>query len=228
LAESLSRLGQVIVFAPDRERSGSSHSLTLHRPLRVNKIKNDWYCVDGTPTDCISVAVNGILKRKPDLVASGINSGANLGDDIFYSGTVAAALEAAIMGIPAFAISVTERIQAKFDIAAEFAFKIAKKILEEGIPKNSLLNINVPNIEGAEIPPHEITTQGKRNYGDIIVEKTDPRGEKYYWIGGNENGFIDIPGTDCNVLMEKKISVTPLRCNYTDYELLEKVRHWQL
>ncbi|HCY19768.1 MAG TPA: 5'/3'-nucleotidase SurE, partial [Deltaproteobacteria bacterium] len=144
LARALKRVGDVFVVAPDRERSAASHSLTLHRPLRVEKIGINSYAVDGTPTDCINIAVNGILKKRPDLVVSGINKGGNLGDDVTYSGTVSAAMEGTLLGIPSFAISLVSRENFYFNIAAKFAARLARHILKKGLPKDTLLNVNVP------------------------------------------------------------------------------------
>lgn len=228
LARRLKQIGRIVIVAPDQERSAASHALTLHRPLRVKKISQDVYAVDGTPTDCINLGINEILKQKPDIIISGINHGANLGDDVHYSGTVSAALEGGIMGVPSIAISVVARERFRFETAAEFAVKIVKKILKDGLPHGIILNVNVPNIPTTSIKGYEITSQGKRNYGNIIVEKFDPRGRKYYWIGGDETGFEDIPNTDCNAVMENKISITPLRVNMTDKSSVSLLKKWKL
>ncbi len=228
LARRLKQIGRVVIVAPDQERSAASHALTLHRPLRVKKISQDVYAVDGTPTDCINLGINEILKQRPDIIISGINHGGNLGDDIHYSGTVSAALEGGIMGVPSIAISVVARERFRFEAAAEFAVKLVKKLLGDELPCGIILNVNVPNLPASQIKGYKITSQGKRNYGNIIVEKMDPRGKKYYWIGGDEAGFEDIPETDCNAVAEGKISITPLRVNMTDRPSLNSLKRWKL
>lgn len=228
LARRLKQVGRVVIVAPDQERSAASHAVTLHRPLRVKKISQDVYAVDGTPTDCINLGINEILRQRPDIIISGINHGPNLGDDVHYSGTVSAALEGGIMDVPSFAISLVARERFRFETAAEFAVKLVKKILCDGLPKGVILNVNVPNLPQSQIKGYEITEQGKRNYGNIIVEKIDPRGRKYYWIGGEEAGFDDIPNTDCTAVAEGKISITPLRVNMTDKASLNSLKKWKL
>lgn len=228
LAQKLGSLGKVITVAPDQERSAASHSLTLHRPLRVKKIANDAYAVDGTPTDCITLGVKEILPRTPDLIVSGINKGANLGDDVHYSGTVSAAVEGGIMGIPSIAISLMGRDHFDFSGAARFAVRLAKKVLKEGLPHGVILNVNVPDLSLEKIRGHQFTKQGKRNYGDIIAERIDPRGRKYYWIGGDQFAFENIPDSDCNAVLAHYISITPIKVNLTDHEFLDKLRKWKL
>ncbi len=228
LAQALRSIADVTVVAPARERSAASHSLTLHRPLRVIKISSQTYAIDGTPTDAVTLGIFEIMKHKPDLVISGINHGANLGDDVHYSGTVSAAFEGAIAGFPAIAISLMGRENLVFGPAARFAVRICKKVYKEGLPKGSVLNINVPNVLQNKIKGYEWTKIGKRKYGDIIVEKIDPRGRPYYWIGGDETGFVDIRGSDCNAVLSNKISITPLRVDMTDYAYLKKCESWKL
>ncbi len=229
LAHKLKRLAQVVVVAPDREKSAASHSLTLHRPLRIHKIKKNFYAVSGTPTDCITLGVYEILKKKPDLVVSGINRGGNLGDDVHYSGTVSAALEGAIIGIPSIAVSLVSREEGlRFGPATNFAVKLARKVLQTGLPRGVVLNVNVPDLPQHRIKGYLFCKLGKRNYGDIIVEKMDPRGKKYYWIGGDEAGYTNIEGSDCNAILEGKISITPLKVDVTDYPFLEDVRNWKI
>lgn len=228
LAKRLSQIGRVIVVAPSQERSATSHSLTLHRPLRIIKVSKDVYAVDGTPTDCVNLGVNEILPRVPDMIASGINRGGNLGDDVHYSGTVSAAVEGAIMGIPSIAFSTVARDNFKFRAAGNFAVRICKKVFRQGLPKGIVLNINVPNLPEKKIRGHVFTKQGKRDYGDIIEEKVDPRGRKYYWIGGDDVGFEDIPGSDCNAIHANRISITPIQVNLTDHALLARLQNWKL
>lgn len=228
LARKLKAAGRVVVVAPDQERSAVSHAVTLHRPLRIRKISKDIYSVDGTPTDCINLGVNEILGEIPDLIVSGINKGFNLGDDVHYSGTVSAAVEGRILGVPSIAVSVGRLVKVKYLPAAEFCLRLAKKVLKDGLPKDVILNVNVPNITVSEIDKYTFTKQGKRNYGDIIIEKNDPKGEKYYWFGGDEAGFESIKGSDCNVVAEGKISITPIRVNLTDTTALRYLKKWKV
>lgn len=218
-----------MVVAPDRERSATSHSLTVHRPLRVQQVGPGFYSVDGTPTDSVMVGVHKILKKRPDLLVSGINRGANLGEDVHYSGTVSAALEGAIMGIPAIAVSVVG-LEAPFifEPAARFALKLARRVLKEGLPPGVVLNVNVPNKPAKQIRGAEVTSLGKHNYGDLIVEKIDPRGRSYFWIGGDPRHFEDRPGSDCNAFLKNKISVTPIQVDLTDYRFHQRLKEWKL
>lgn len=228
LAKRLKRLGHVVIVAPDQERSATSHALTLHRPLRVKKIARDFYAVDGTPTDCINLGINEILKQTPDLIVSGINHGGNLGDDVYYSGTVSAALEGGLMGVPSIAISVVAKERCFFDPAAHFVVKLARQVLKKGLPGGIILNVNVPNLPATDIKGYKFTSLGKRNYDKIIVEKLDPRGRKYYWIGGEDAGFENVANTDCKVVAEAKISISPLKVNITDKVSLRRLKKWKL
>lgn len=227
LARSLSEIGEVLVVAPDRERSAASHAISLHRPLRIREVADNWWSVDGTPTDCIYVALHHLLKdRKPDVVVSGINYGANLADDVTYSGTVAAAMEGALLGYPAIAISLVSRDQFDFGPAAAFARSLAADVAERKLPRGVLLNVNVP---AKPTTGYRITRLGKRSYGSAVVEQTDPRGKKYYWIGGSETKHVDIPGSDCNAIFgEGLVSVTPLHLDLTEYKVLEEMRSWSI
>jgi 5'-nucleotidase len=228
LADALRELGTVYVVAPDREQSAASHALTLSHPLRIEKIGNRVYAVDGTPTDCVNLAVNGILrKKKIALVASGINKGANLGDDITYSGTVSAAMEGTILGIPSIAVSLASRNHFRFDAAAEFALRAARKVLRHGLPKDTLLNINFPDLPAEEVRGVRITRQGKRIYEDSIVEKRDPRGRKYYWIGGDSLRSEEMPGSDLEAVEQNRISVTPVHLDFTNYASMRVLRRWK-
>lgn len=228
MAKRLKQLGRVVVVAPDQERSAASHSLTLHRPLRVHRISQDVYAVDGTPTDCITLGVNEILERRPDLIVSGINRGGNLGDDVHYSGTVSAAVEGGIMGIPSIAISLMVKETPRFEGAAFYAVKIARGVLQNKMPPGVILNVNVPDLSASQIKGFQFTKQGKRDYGEIIAERIDPRGKKYYWIGGDQAGFEDIAGSDCNAILQGYISITPIRVNFTDHAYLEDLKKWTL
>lgn len=228
LAGALKDLGRVVVVAPDQERSAASHSITLHRPLRVKEVAKDTYAIDGTPTDCIMLGVHEILRCQPNLVVSGVNHGPNLGDDVHYSGTVSAAYEGGIMGIPSIAVSLVMDSGENLKVAADFAARLAGKVLAEGLSRGIILNVNVPDIPADEMRGYVFTKQGKRNYGDIIVENVDPRGKKYFWIGGDVCGFEDIENSDCNAIREKMISITPLRVDITDQPTLKRISEWKL
>jgi 5'-nucleotidase len=228
LADTVKAMGEVYVVAPDRERSAAAHSLTLHRPLRVEEVAPRVYAADGTPVDCVNLAVYGILKGHPDIVISGINNGPNLGEDLVYSGTVSAAFEATFLGIPAFAISVAAREAFRYRAAANFALKVAGHIMQHGLPQDTFLNINVPNLEEDKIRSYKITRQGKRVFEDAVVEKLDPRGKKYYWIGGGDQGFQEIEGTDFHAIANNSISITPLCVDLTNRAAVREVEGWRL
>jgi 5'-nucleotidase len=229
LAEALTLLGEVTVVAPDRERSAAGHSLTLHSPLRVFELRQGWYAVDGTPTDCVNMGIHSLLPFRPDLVVSGINHGGNMGDDITYSGTVAAAMEANLMGIPALAVSLaTFAPTSHFYDAAQATLPIIREFIRNPLPEDTFLNINVPDRPLAEICPPLITRQGKRSFVGKIVDKIDPRGRKYYWIGSEEPSFMDEDGTDFNAVGAGHVSVTPLHLDLTNYRALETLSRWNL
>lgn len=221
LEASLRNAGEIYTVAPDRPQSSMSHALTLHRPLRVQELAPARLAVDGTPVDCVKLALTGLLPVRPDLVISGINKGPNLGDDIIYSGTVSAAIEGALLGIPAIAVSLVTFKDFDFSAAAEFTATLVARIAERGIPPKTLLNVNVPPTPRSELKGWRATRMGKRHYSENIIERIDPRGGKYYWIGGDDLGFADEPGTDCKAVQEGFISVTPLQVDLTDYKLLQ-------
>lgn len=229
LAEVLGQLGDVAIVAPDRERSAVGHALTLHQPLRALNVGLNTFAVDGTPTDCVNLGIHSLLSFKPDIVVSGINHGANLGDDITYSGTVSAAMEATLMGIPAFAVSLsTERGGDNYRSAAHFAARLAKVVLANGLPRDTFLNVNVPDLPAESLLPPLITSQGKRRYEGMIIDKTDPRGRNYYWIGSVDVNFIDIEGTDYYAVSRGHISITPLHLDLTNYASLAALNKWIL
>jgi 5'-nucleotidase len=228
LAEAMAPLGEVWVVAPDQEQSAASHSLSLHRPLRIKEIRSRWFAVDGTPSDCSYLAINHLMKdRQPKLMVSGINHGPNLADDVSYSGTVAAAIEASILGVPAIAFSLVTRRRFDFTAAARFAQKFAAAALQRAAPGRMLLSVNIP--AGPEPKAYAITRLGKHSYGYDVVENVDPRGRKYYWIGGTEYQHEDIPGSDCNaVLRDEIVSVTPLHLDLTDTGMMGELKKWNI
>ena len=228
LADALKAVGDVVVVAPAHEMSAASHSLTLTRPLRIEKIDDHHFSVDGTPTDCVTLAMNHLLKNNPpSLVVSGINKGGNLGEDVTYSGTVAGALEASIYGLPGIAVSLVQRTDFDFAPAAEFASELARRVLGDGLPRGTLLNVNVPT---GPIRGVRITRQGKKNVRPSIIEGTDPRQRKYYWIGEESLEWNEEAGTDYAALGHGLVSITPLRTDLTDYRVLDeiKLRDWDL
>jgi 5'-nucleotidase len=227
LAERLGALGEVYVVAPDRERTAASHALTLHKPLRVECLKERVYSVNGTPTDCVNLAVNHILPEKPALLASGINKGGNLGDDVTYSGTVSAAMEGILLGIPSFAVSLVAKKDFNFEGAADFSLKLGTQILKRGLPHYTLLNVNVPNLPSKEIQGVQMTSLGKRIYDeDLVIENIDPRGKHYYWIAGNQIRWEEGKETDNIAIDSNQISVTPVHLDLTHYDALPKLKAW--
>jgi 5'-nucleotidase len=224
IVDVMKNLGDVYVVAPDRERSAVSHALTMHRPLKVEELREHVYQINGTPTDCVAVGVNKILPERPAFVVSGINRGANLGDDITYSGTVSAAIESTIMGIPAFAVSLAAQKQTRslrFETASKVTLEIGKYILDNSLPYDTLLNVNVPRVEAAGIKGIKLTRQGKRVYDDSIQETFDPHGEKYYWIGGGNPYWEHGENTDIQAVQDNYISITPIHLDLTNYEALK-------
>jgi 5'-nucleotidase len=222
LAAALGEVGEVVTVAPDQERSAAGHSLTLHSPLRAKLVGENRWSVDGTPTDCVNWGVLHLMKAgRPQLLFSGINLGLNLGDDVTYSGTVSAAFEGTLIGIPSVAISQEIETGFNFDAAATFAVRLARRLLETTLPPGTLLNVNVPAgaPRGVRVAP-----LGKRRYGEVVVEKLDPRGRPYYWIGSAPPSGALEEGTDLAAVAEKHISVTPLHLDLTDYRSLDLLR----
>ncbi len=224
LAKALETVGEVTVVAPASEQSASAHSLTLTRPLRVRKVQENQYSVDGTPTDCIVLALTKIMPDNlPDIVVSGINYGANLGDDVTYSGTVAGALEASIFKLPGIAVSLVTRSDFDFQYAAEFAAKLTARVLQEGLPPGVLLNVNVPP---GEIRGARWAHQGIKTVRSLIHEGVDPRGRPYYWIGEQQITWQESADSDYAATAAGLVAITPLRADMTDYEALAKLRSW--
>ena len=228
LAEALDALGQVYVVAPDRERSTVGHSLTLHRPLRVERVGERRFAVNGMPADCVNLGLLGLLPTPPSLVVSGINHGANLGDDVTYSGTVSAAMEGTLLEVPSVAISLVGGGEAKgesdaFDEAAKMACVISARVLAEGLPPKTLLNVNVPHGRPKGV---RLTRLGQRVYKEKVVEEVDPRGKTYYWIGAGPPIWDDAESTDIAAIHERCVSVTPLHLDLTHYEALARLASW--
>ncbi len=226
LRERLSEVGEVFVVAPDRQRSAAGHSFTAFDPVPVKRVDGHSVAVGGTPTDCVLFAVKRILGRKPDLVVSGIKCGANLGDDVTYSGTVAAALEGTLHGIPAFSISLAAREGCRFEQAAGFAVHLASVMLENELPPGVWLNVNVPAVE--RIEGVRVTRQGRRIYHDEIVETEDAEGKVFYRLGGSEPGGVPEGETDLDAIRQNMISVTPLRIDLPSHAHLDLFRGWRL
>jgi 5'-nucleotidase len=225
LARELEAVAEVWVVAPDREQSAVSHALTMGRPLRFRRVARlgpRFFKVNGTPTDCVLLGAKRIMPELPSLVASGINKGENLGDDITYSGTVSAAIEATILGIPAFAISLTARKNFDFTAAASFGARLSRHILRKGLPRNTFLNVNVPCRDGNPCS-YRITRMGKRVYGDSVQEKKDRRGKRYFLIGGNEPGYLETADSDFEAIARNHISITPLHLDWTNYASLDSL-----
>jgi len=228
LTGALDSLGEVWVYAPDREKSAVGHGISLHRPLRVREQKERWYAVDGTPTDCIMLAVHGHLDRPPDLVVSGINNGANLGDDVTYSGTVAGAHEGMLLGFRSMAISNINFTPEHFECSALVARHLAAHLLEQGLPEDTLLNVNVPDRPYGELAGIEITRMGRGAYNVDIVKREDPRGVEYYWIGGSQPMERSEVGSDFEAVDRGVVSVTPLHRDFTNLSALEILKQRDL
>jgi 5'-nucleotidase len=228
LAEALRRLGEVTVVAPERDRSGASNSLTLDRPLSVRKAANGYFFVNGTPTDCVHIAVTGLLDFTPDLVVSGINLGANMGDDTIYSGTVAAASEGFLLGIPSIAFSLTSKTGAHFEGAIGIALQIVERLQRSPVREPMLLNVNVPDLPPASLGSLEVTRLGKRHKAEPVVKMQTPRGETAYWIGPAGGAADAGPGTDFYAVEQGRVSVTPLRLDLTHHAQLSQAKEWLL
>lgn len=221
LAAAVHDLGDVHVLAPEREQSACGHALTLHRPLRVDQVGPRWYAVNGTPSDCVNLAALGFLPERPVLVVSGVNHGSNLGDDVTYSGTVSAAMEGTLLGIPSIAVSLAGGHD--FAGAARVARLVAARVLAEGLPGKTLLNVNVPPAAPRGL---RVTRQGHRVYRDRIVPQLDPRGRTHYWIGGGEPAWEALDGTDMGAIHDGYVSVTPLHLDLTAHRAVAGMADW--
>jgi len=226
LANALADLGDITVVAPDRNRSGASNSLTLENPLRLDKMDDGVYRVDGTPTDCVHLAITGLLEEEPDMVVSGINAGANLGDDVLYSGTVAAAMEGRFLGRPAIAISLNGHTATHFETAAWVAKKLVKQLQTSALPADTILNVNVPDLPIEQVIGFETTRLGHRHKADPVIKEFDPRGREMYWVGPAGEEQDAGPGTDFDAIRRGAVSVTPLQIDLTSYKAMEGVANW--
>ncbi len=225
LANALKKLGKVTVVAPDRDRSGASNSLTLDAPLRVNSDNRGFYYVNGTPTDCVHLAITGLLDEEPDMVISGINSGANLGDDVLYSGTVAAAMEGRFLGCPAIAFSLAGEHPTNFDNAITLSLPLINKVINSIGKEDLLLNINIPDADIAAVQGYEVTRLGNRHKSEPAQSARDPKGEKVYWVGPVGQEQDGGPGTDFHAIKCNKVSITPLQIDLTGHAMIDRVKN---
>jgi 5'-nucleotidase len=226
LVERMRLLGEVFVIAPEANHSGASNSLTLSRPLSVREAPNGFRFVNGTPTDCVHIALTGLLAERPDLVVSGINNGQNMGDDTIYSGTVAAAMEGYLFGVPSIAFSHVEKGHAHLDCAAQVAAEIVERFAREPLPMPMLLNVNIPNRAREEIGAMRVTRLGKRHHAEPVVRASDPHGEPVYWIGAAGMAKDAGPGTDFHAVEHGDVSITPLQIDLTHRGQIETVEQW--
>jgi len=223
LAEAMTDLGEIVVVAPDRNRSGASNSLTLSAPLQLRELKPNHIYVEGTPTDCVHLAMSGLLDPIPDLVVSGINDGTNLGDDVLYSGTVAAAIEGRFFGVPSIAFSLQGRPASRYTDAARIAQNIVRHIIDCTLPRDTLLNVNIPDCNYDEYRGIDITRLGTRHRSEPTIKQIDPRGRDIYWIGPPGAEQDAGPGTDFYALSEKKVTITPLHVDLTHYKMIDEI-----
>jgi len=226
LAEHLAKVADIVVVAPERDRSGASNSLTLDRPLKLSRAPNGFYYVNGTPTDCVHLAVTGMLDQQPDMVVSGINAGANMGDDTVYSGTVAAATEGFLLGIPSIAVSLEGRKFANYEAAARVASDLVQRFARQKHSLPWLLNVNVPDIPYDQLQGTAVTRLGKRHKAEPVVKASNPHGETVYWVGAAGKAQDAGEGTDFHAVAQQRVSLTPLQIDLTQYNQLDAVRGW--
>lgn len=229
LKEAVEPLGRVVIIAPERDKSAVSHSLTMNRPLRVREIETDIYTLDGTPTDCVCLALNKILERRPDLIVSGINPGPNLGDDISYSGTVSAAIEGTMYGVPSLAFSMAGEFASDFSVAVDVAWKLASMALQFSLPENTLLNINIPDQPGSALKGIRFVRQGRRLYENSIQNIDDPWGRQHYWIGGGTVHCCGGEDTDEQAILDGYVAVTPIQLDLTNHVGIDFLKkNWKM
>ena len=226
LANNLQQIADIVVVAPDRDRSGASNSLTLESPIRARQVENGFIRVDGTPTDCVHLAITGLLEDEPDMVISGINAGANMGDDVLYSGTVAAAMEGRFLGLPAIAVSLVGPECKHYETAAEVALRVVKQLALEPLPQDTILNINVPDLPWEQLSGIQSTRLGHRHKAEPVVKDLDPRGREIYWVGPPGAEQDAGPGTDFYALRNGYVSVTPIQVDLTRHEVVDDVSKW--
>ncbi len=234
LAKSLQSLGEVYVVAPENNQSAISHAITMHQPLRAKKIKFfdtdiDAWWVSGTPADCVKLGIETLVKVRPDIVVSGINKGENLGTDVLYSGTVSAAIEGCVFGIPSIAFSYEDFYEEDFTVAGQVALKVTKYAIDKGIPKRTVLNVNIPKCASLEeIKDIKVTKLGIKVYKNNFEERTDPRGNSYYWLTGDLEDLGIQSDTDIDAVKNKYVSLTPINIDMTHYGLLDSVKEWNM
>ncbi len=226
LVNTLKTIAHVTVVAPDRNRSGASHSLTLSNPIRIKTLDNGFISVEGTPTDCVHIALTGLLEQKPDMVISGINEGANLSDDVWYSGTVAAAMEGRFLGLPAIAVSLVGREYKHYDTAAKITKNLVEKLAEQPLKNVTLLNVNVPDVQYQDLNGTKITHLGTRHCAEPTIKAKDPRGRRIFWIGPAGKAAVAGRGTDFHAVHNRYVSITPLREDITHNEVLADLENW--
>ena len=226
LAAALSEHGEVTVVAPDRDRSGASNSLTLDSPIRAVTLPNGFIGVDGTPTDCVHLAITGLLDEEPDIVISGINAGANMGDDVLYSGTVAAAMEGRFLGLPAIAVSMASHQPRYYETAARVACELLLRLCRDPLPADTILNVNVPDLPYEQLSGFEATRLGHRHKAEPVIRAQDPRGRSIYWVGPAGAEQDAGPGTDFHAVRQGYVSITPIQVDLTRYDALNKVAGW--
>ena len=226
LAEHIAQLAKMMVIAPERNRSGASNSLTLDRPLSVRKASNGFYYVNGTPTDCVHIALTGLMEDMPDMVISGINDGANMGDDTIYSGTVAAAMEGYLLGIPSIAVSMSQHNSTHFETAAKVAVELVQHYQKHGFSSPTLLNVNVPDIPYNELQGTVVTRLGKRHKAEPVVQLKTPRNETVYWVGAAGLPYDGGEGTDFYAVANHKVSISPIQVDLTNHAQLSDINDW--
>jgi len=226
LATALAEIANVHVVAPDRDRSGASNSLTLDNPIRARRAANGYTFVDGTPTDCVHLAITGLLEQEPDMVVAGINSGANLGDDVLYSGTVAAAMEGRFLGLPAIAVSLATERPKHYETAARVSVELVRRVLAGALPADTILNVNVPDVPWSELRGMQATRLGHRHKSEPVIAMQDPRGRPIYWVGPAGSEQDAGPGTDFHAVRSGYVSVTPLDVDLTRYEAMDRLASW--
>ncbi len=226
LAEALSRMATVTVVAPDRDRSGASNSLTLDSPIRATRADNGFMSVNGTPTDCVHLAITGLLEQEPDMVVAGINAGANMGDDVLYSGTVAAAMEGRFLGYPALAVSLAGDGASHYETAAQITVELVQRVMYGALPADTILNVNVPDLPRDQLAGIQATRLGHRHKSEPVIETRDPRGRPIYWVGPAGSEQDAGPGTDFHAVRTGHVSVTPLDVDLTRYDALNDLSSW--